>query len=69
MYMPMLSKHGQLYSCSIPPPLEEKEQEEELLAELLPNVTALLKPLRESECLIKVYTYCICTYITCAMHI
>ena len=57
MYMPVLSKHGQLYSCSLPPPLSDDEEDGEggsLSSEKLPNISTLLKPLSESECLIKV---------------
>ena len=52
----MLSKHGQRYSCQLPSLAREDEAEEEdkLLAHKLPNVSALLQPLSERPCLIKV---------------
>jgi hypothetical protein len=64
--MPVLSKHGQLYSCTLPPPpplsQAEKEEEEPSL-ETLPNVTALLEHLGQNSCLVKTvgwwtYEYC-----------
>ena len=58
--MPVLSKHGQLYSCSLPVELTENEKEGEeqrFHSEALPNISTLLKPLSEQECLIKVQIY------------
>lgn len=61
MYMSVLSKHGQLYRCSLPVTMtedkkdeEEEEEEQRFLSKTLPNVSNLLKPLSEQECLIKV---------------
>lgn len=69
MYMPMLSKHGQLYSCSLPVTMtedkeEEGEDEQRFLSKTLPNVSNLLKPLSDQECLIKVdhKQQYLCTY-------
>ena len=60
--MPVVSKHGQLYSCSLPSLAhitEMKETETESSVDTLPNITTLLKPLADQDCLIKVYTHCI----------
>ena len=60
VHMPVLSKHGQLYSCSLPVELTENEEdgdEQRFHSETLPNISTLLKPLSEQECLIKVQIY------------
>ena len=53
--MPVVSKHGQLYSCTLPtpPPLTQTE-ETRPSTETLPNVTTLLERLGHHGCLIKV---------------
>ena len=54
LHIPVLSKHGQLYSCTLPPLMKEEDGEGEPFFETLPNVTSLLEPLSQQECLIKV---------------
>jgi protein OS-9 len=63
LHIPVLSKHGQLYSCTLPPLMKEEDGEGEPFFETLPNVTSLLEPLSQQECLIKTvgwwtYEYC-----------
>ena len=53
--MPVMSRHGQLYSCSLPPPATLTEDTEtEPSSETLPNITALLEHLGQNSCLVKV---------------
>lgn len=54
LHISVLSKHGQLYSCTLPSLMKEEEGEKEPFFETLPNVTSLLEPLSQQECLIKV---------------